>query len=778
LQPISVQYPFIKSAFLRAWTRRCGYISGNIDMSIANSQRLYLLFFVSGFCSLVYQMVWTRLAFASFGIITPVLSVVLSVFMLGLSVGAWVGGRMIPWLTRKSRLSAIFFYGGAELTIGLGAFATPALFAAGQRCLLAAGQTDSFRYLLLSALVLAASILPWCVCMGATFPFMMAYVREEEARNADSFSYLYFANVLGAMTGTLLTAFVLVEIMGFRHTLALAAAGNFAIAALSAEIGWKGRGTARAPAPVAPAAAPVLEASSSGPARSGLIRWILFTTGFCAMAMEVVWTRAFTPVLKTQVYSFALIVFTYLGATFAGSLLYRDHLRRNAQRPFGELMALLALAAFLPIIAVDPRLLPVQLNPAFGNYFDSNSAAALVLAGICPLCGVLGYLTPGLIDRYAAGHPAAAGRAYGINVVGCILGPLCASYVLLPRMSERYALVILGLPLLGLGFPWCKSLPAWQRVAAAAGAGAALVWSLFFANDFEGLLNKCEISTAVRRDYAASVISFGEGFGRMLLVNGVGMTALRPETKFMVHLPMALHKGRPESALIICFGMGTSFRSALSWDARTTAVELVPSVVDAFAFYHADAASVLGNAKGRIVIDDGRRYLKRTREKYDVIVVDPPPPTEAAGSSLLYSREFYQLAKEHLKPDGILQIWVPGGTRVTLQAVARSLHEAFPYTRCFDGVYGWGGHLLGSMQPIEPATAGELAARMPQKARQDLMEWTDVERYPTLPAFIQPVLSGEVPTTSLLNPNPRIQITDDQPFNEYYLLRNWRVYAP
>lgn len=745
-------------------------------MSISNRQRLYFLFFVSGFCSLVYQMVWTRLAFASFGIITPVLSVVLSVFMLGLSVGAWAGGRMIPWLVRKSRLSAIFFYGGAELTIGLGAFATPALFAVGQHCLLAAGQTDSFRYLFLSALVLAASILPWCVCMGATFPFMMAYVREEEAHNADSFSYLYFANVLGAMTGTIVTAFVLVETMGFHHTLALAAAGNFAIAALSAEIGWKGRGTARAA--VAPAAAPAPEVSPSDTARGGLIRWILFTTGFSAMAMEVVWTRAFTPILKTQVYSFALIVFTYLGATFLGSMLYRRHLRRNSRRPLGELMALLALTAFLPIIAVDPRLLPVQLNMEIGNYFDSNSAVALVLAGICPMCAVLGYLTPGLIDQYAAGHPAAAGKAYGINVVGCILGPLCASYVLLPGMSERYALVILGLPLLGLGLLCRKSLPSWQRLAAAAAAGAALVWSLFFANDFEGLLKERKVHTAVRRDYAASVISFGEGFGRGLLVNGVGMTTLRSETKFMVHLPMALHKGRPESVLVICFGMGTSYRSALSWGVRTTAVELVPSVVDAFAFYHADAASVLANPKGRIVIDDGRRHLKRTREKYDVIVVDPPPPPEAAGSSLLYSREFYELAKEHLKPNGILQIWVPGGTVATLHAVVRSLHESFPFARCFSGVDLWGAHFLGSMQPIELATTEALAARMPPEARQDLMEWMDVERYRTLPDFFKPVVSGELPMAPMLNPDPKIQITDDQPFNEYYLLRNWRVYAP
>ncbi|MGD0812987.1 MAG: hypothetical protein ABSA83_05245 [Verrucomicrobiota bacterium] len=746
-------------------------------MSIANSQRLYLLFFVSGFCSLVYQMVWTRLAFASFGIITPVLSVVLSVFMLGLSVGAWAGGRIIPWLTRQSGLSAIFFYGGAEFTIGLGAFATPALFGAGQHILLAAGQTDSFRYLFLSALVLAASILPWCVSMGATFPFMMAYVREEEARNADSFSYLYFANVLGAMTGTIVTAFVLVETMGFHHTLALAAGGNFAIAALSAEIGWKGRQRPRARATVAPGAT-LPEALSSGPGRGGLIRWILFTTGFSAMAMEVVWTRAFTPILKTQVYSFALIVFTYLGATFLGSMLYRRHLRQRARLTLGELMALLPLTAFLPILAVDPRLLPAQLNVADGNYIDSNSAVALVLASICPICAVLGYLTPSLIDQYAAGHPASAGKAYGINVVGCILGPLCASYLLLPHISERCALVILGLPLLGLGYLCCKTLPGWQRVGAGAGAGAALVWSLFFANDFEGLLKKREVRTAVRRDYAASVISFGEGFKRRLLVNGVGMTALVSEPKFMVHLPMALHKGRPESALVICFGMGTSYRSALSWDVRTTVVELVPSVVDAFGFYHADAASVLADPNGRIVIDDGRRYLKRMREKYDVIVVDPPPPPEAAGSSLLYSREFYDLAKERLNPGGILQIWFPGEAKSTLRAVARSMDDSFPYVRCFVGVHGWGDHFLGSMQPIEPATAEELAARLPPKARQDLTEWMDAKRYPTLAAYFDSVLSWQLSIARMLYPDPKIQITDDRPFNEYYLLRDWRVYAP
>src|SRR5215475_14889806 len=91
---------------------------------------LFLLFFLSGFCGLVYQVVWTRLAFASFGIITPVLSVVISVFMLGLSIGSWAGGRFIVPLAKKTKVSAAMFYAVTEFLIGLSAFAVPRLFAA------------------------------------------------------------------------------------------------------------------------------------------------------------------------------------------------------------------------------------------------------------------------------------------------------------------------------------------------------------------------------------------------------------------------------------------------------------------------------------------------------------------------------------------------------------------------------------------------------------------------------------------------------------------------
>jgi spermidine synthase len=276
-------------------------------------------------------------------------------------------------------------------------------------------------------------------------------------------------------------------------------------------------------------------------------------------------------------------------------------------------------------------------------------------------------------------------------------------------------------------------------------------------------------AVVVRRDYAATVISFGGDRHRKLVVNGFGMTILSPITKFMAHLPLAFHKEPPKSALVICFGMGTTYRSAMSWNIDTTVVELVPSVTKAFGFYHADADHFIDATNGHIIIDDGRRFLKRTAKKFDVIVVDPPPPVQAAGSSLLFSTEFYELAKQHLNPGGILQMWYPGKPdESTGQAALRSMCKSFPNVRCFLSAEGWGMHMLGSMEPMEQVDADHLAAKMPESARNDLLEWYD----PTNPpAILDRVLGREFPATDVLNPDPAIQVTDDQPFNEYYLLR-------
>jgi hypothetical protein len=129
--------------------------------------------------------------------------------------------------------------------------------------------------------------------MGATFPLVMAFVRESDARDEKSFSHLYLANVLGASAGALLAAGVLVELLGFRHTLWVAGAVNFVIAAGAVVL------ARRSPPPAG------REIAAAAPSPTGTrppwARTILFTTGFASLAMEVVWTRAFTPVLGTQV---------------------------------------------------------------------------------------------------------------------------------------------------------------------------------------------------------------------------------------------------------------------------------------------------------------------------------------------------------------------------------------------------------------------------------------------------------------------------------------------
>ncbi len=396
---------------------------------------LFILFFLSGFSGLVYQVVWVRLAFASFGIIIQVLSVVVSVFMLGLSLGAWAGGRSINTLVRKTGLSAIWFYVGSELMIGIGAFAVPALFVTGQKLLLSAGEIDSAGYLFLSALALALSIMPWCFFMGATFPSMMAFVRERDSRNAESFSFLYLANVLGAMVGTVFSAVVLVELLGLRHTLWVAAASNFSVAIIASLFALL---QAHPHAFSTGATENFTSVRQMQPGECGsnhFVLSLLFLTGFTSLGMEVIWTRAFTVVLGTQVYSFGLVLFAYLGATFFGSSLYRRSLRRSSVRSVGFLLSVISMAAFLPIVMNDLRLFIT------GSEGMAGWSRAAVLLSICPFCAALGYLTPKLVDDYALGDPSEAGRAYAMNVFGCILGPLVASYLLLPWVGERLGLI-------------------------------------------------------------------------------------------------------------------------------------------------------------------------------------------------------------------------------------------------------------------------------------------------------------------------------------------------
>ena len=550
---------------------------------------LFILFFVSGFCGLLYQIVWVRIAFASFGVILPVMSVVISVFMLGLSAGSWAGGKLIPALTKRTKTSALVFYGLAEIIIGCGAFAVPKLFELGEGFLLPFGGMESFGYLLASALILAVSIFPWCFAMGVTFPFMMAFVEELNWTDKTSFSFLYLANVIGATLGTLLTALVIIELMGFTNSLMVAASGNFLLGLISLVVGRNRQPVLDRASPIADkimTPRPIVESKALG-------YTILFITGFTALAMEVSWVRAFTPVLGTKIYAFAMSLAVYLFATTVGSQWYRRDAGKGRVVSTSTLLGLSFVFAFLPVLMGDPRIPPTWV---------------MVLASIFPFCAALGYLTPKLIDQFSQGDPKEAGRAYALNIVGGILGPLFAAYFLLPAGGVKWTLIILAAPygiLLALsGRPGQRSIPIKWATGACGALGAAV--AVFFCTSFENpqLYGK---ETLVVRDHTATVIAHGEGMRKRLLVNGVTLTHLTPITKMMAHLPLSIREKKPQSALAIALGMGTSMRSLASWGIDVTCVELIPSVLTTLPFYFADAEEVVNRPNVEIIIDDGRR---------------------------------------------------------------------------------------------------------------------------------------------------------------------------
>jgi spermidine synthase len=751
---------------------------------------LFFLFFVSGFCGLLYQIIWTRIAFTSFGVISPILSVVISVFMLGLSLGSWVGGKWIHYLKKKTNFSAIIFYGLAEIVIGLGAFAVPNLFTIGGTLLLPIGEINSSQYLFLSALILGLSIFPFCFAMGVTYPFMMAFVQESKWEEHTSFSYLYLANVIGATFGTIITAVFLVEKLGFSNTLTFGAFGNFSLALICLIKGFYDRPSPEVEQSTLPQKIPIVENWLLK--KKSRIYLVLFTTGFTSIAMEVAWIRGFTPVLKTTIYAFAAILAMYLFSTLLGSQWYRRDLNKQQTIPTLKLIGTCFLFAFFPIFLSDPR---------------AHPTVTMLLASILPLCIALGYLTPKLIDQVSQGNPNEAGRAYAINIFGGILGPLLAGYFLIPRFGVKLTLVLLAIPY-GVLFLYSTNsnevAKPFKWAIGITGTFATIV-SVFFITTlgFPAGMGK---GSLVLRDSTATVVAFGEGMKKRLRVNGIGITKLTPITKMMAHLPLSIRKKKPESALIIALGMGTTLRSAASWGIDVTCVELVPSVVKAFPYFFGDASSILNQSNVKVIIDDGRRFLNRTQNKYDVIIIDPPPPIEAASTSLLYSREFYKIIAEHLKKDGIFQQWFPYGENKILEAVVRSLVEVFPYIRVYKSFEGWGFHFLASMEPFQTPSSKDAVYRLPARAKDDLIEWVDEAKLPipSVPSkcltsrvadsvscihffasvwgypwrierYFNKSFEKEISVKLILNQKDEsIFISDDQPYNEYYLLRRYK----
>jgi hypothetical protein len=200
----------------------------------------YFVFFcVSGFCSILYEIIWLRLAMAAFGVTSAMVSIVLSVFMAGLGVGSWVSGYLIRRYAESMQHSALSFYGLTELLIGFSAILVPVELGYGRNLLEHLGLSSSWGYYLSSGIWVALALIPWCACMGATIPLAMQAIRNRHVQKSKtSFSYLYAANVFGATLGTILPPLI-IEGVGFRNTLKVGAILNGLLAATALAIAWR-----------------------------------------------------------------------------------------------------------------------------------------------------------------------------------------------------------------------------------------------------------------------------------------------------------------------------------------------------------------------------------------------------------------------------------------------------------------------------------------------------------------------------------------------------------
>jgi spermidine synthase len=281
-----------------------------------------------------------------------------------------------------------------------------------------------------------------------------------------------------------------------------------------------------------------------------------------------------------------------------------------------------------------------------------------------------------------------------------------------------------------------------------------------------------------REDEIASVQAGQGGFTPELWVGGTSMTLLTIDAKLMPLLPL-MARPDAERALIVAFGMGSSYRTALIAGLRTDAVELVPSVPRMFGYYYDDAEAVLADPDGRVVIADGRNHLELAAERFDIIVTDPPPPIQSSGVSVIASLEYFEVGRDHLTDDGIMMQWTPyGTTEADLKEHIRTFASVFPHVLAIRGPGGYGFYMLGSMEPValEESAMREVLGRAGvledissafDSDADDVDGWVEIIRdHEWLVDDGLRQYAGEGP-----------RITDDAPRPEYFLLRELGIGA-
>jgi spermidine synthase len=629
-----------------------------------------------------------------FGASVSAVATVVSAFMAGLALGAWAFGRVAD-----RRASGLRLYALLELLIGLFAVAFPAILAGLERIATAIhrpfeGETWIFG-LARFALVFLALLVPTTL-MGGTLPVLGRAVVRHLDRVGRQVAWLYAANTFGAATGCLLVALVLLEQLGLGKTILVTAAANALVAAGALALSWRrgeSVGTSGAGAVVPEAATPPLAAR--------LVFWGFALSGCAALGYEVLWTRVLSIVLHlttTQSLSAILVVFlSGLATGGAAGTWLADRFRRPALA-FGALQVVLGLAVLLSVVVLGaaPRIVQA-LGPAYGFVGHVLRIHAVGFAVMLLPTFVLGLLFPIAGRIHVVGHGAVGsglGAIYAANTAGAIAGPFVAAFVLLPWLGAQRGIQLLAWAHLAIGAAiLCAHRLGIARssagVVAPAGIAAVLLTVLVPADAIVSAFRPRQGTLVYHDEDAAGTVTVAEfpDRSRLLRVNGAGEVPTDLDSirtfRLLANLPLVLHAA-PERVLVIAFGGGITLDAVdRHRPAQLACVEIAPAVVGAAPWFEAWNGGVwrrLGPGGIRLIREDGRNHLRHTSERYDAIIGDATHPA-SADSWVLYTSEFYELAKSRLAPGGVLAQWLPlhGLTAADFRTVLRTFRSVFPH---------------------------------------------------------------------------------------------------
>jgi predicted membrane-bound spermidine synthase len=604
----------------------------------------YVLFFFSGFPALLYQIVWQRALFTLYGVNIESVTIIVSVFMLGLGLGSLAGG----WLSKRSDSRLLLLFGCIELSIGV--FGSLSLHLFHRSAGFTAGASTAETGLIAFLLLLIPTLL-----MGSTLPLLVEHFVRRSGNVGTSVGSLYSVNTFGSATACLCAALFLMRMLGESGSLRLAAGVN-ALVGLSALALHLQSGNAQRRTPEESAPPPRHEIL---PFAVGL--FLAGAVGFIALAYEIIWYRIYSFASGSAAPTFANLLAFYLFGVAYGSLSVRDICREKLKDNLARTLQVTATVVVLGSIAayfVAPTVSwLVVLTGSYNSGFVLIFMAAALLGSAFPL------LSHASIDpSQNAGKRLSL--LYLSNIIGSTLGSFFVGFVVLNRLSTRTTsalLLVLGLliatAVTALSRQWTKRFFAG---ALACGIAIACAGPLF-SQMYERLLCKSQFRQENRfanlvenRSGVIAVDPSGTVFGGGVYDGHFNIDPLNDVNGiFRAYAIVGMHPAT-KKVLVIGLSSGSWAQVVANSPAvqQVTIVEINPGYLPLIR-ERASVSSLLQNPKVHIVIDDGRRWLVgHPNQKFDFILMNTTFNWRANASNLL-SVEFMRLLRAHLNAGGI-----------------------------------------------------------------------------------------------------------------------------